>query len=159
MTVGKRPRYTVLVVDDDEALLQTLTDGLEMLGDFQVEHATNGDEGLERFYEVRPDCVVIDIKMPGLNGYQLVRVLRGDPGSTATPLIMLTALAGEEQQFAGLAGGADQYLVKPVMPSELVAAIKLAAKMGEQDRQRQMQMLLEQSEASDVDGAPSPPTT
>ena len=145
MTEVNRPRYTILVVDDDAALLQTLTDGLELLGDFHVEQATNGDEGLERFYEKRPDCMIIDVKMPGLNGYQLVRVLRGDPDSAATPLIMLTALAEEKQQFAGLAGGADQYLVKPVMPSELVTAVQRALAVSEQDRARQMQTLLEQS--------------
>lgn len=141
----KDTSYKVLVVDDDVALLQTLKDGLEILGNFEVEQATNGDEGLERFFEVLPDCVIIDVKMPGLNGYQLVRVLRGDAESAATPLIMLTALATEPQQFAGLASGVDQYLVKPVMPSVLVEAVKRAVAMSEQERQRRLQTFLEQT--------------
>lgn len=147
MTVETQARYTVLVVDDDAALLQTLTDGLELLGNFRVEQATNGEEGLEQFYELRPDCMIIDVKMPGLNGYQLVRALRGDPDSAATPLIMLTALASEAQQFAGLAGGADHYLVKPIMPGALVVAVQRAIQISEADRLSRMQTLLEQSES------------
>src|SRR5262245_46269686 len=114
MTTRADQRYTVLVVDDDPDLLQSLTDGLELLGNFNVVNARNGEQGLERFYETRPDCMIIDVKMPGLDGYQLVRVLRGDPDSASTPLIILTALAQEQNQFAGLALGADEFLVKLV---------------------------------------------
>src|SRR5690242_19562703 len=124
MTAGAARAYTVLIVDDVPDLLHLLTDGLELLGNFRVVQAANGIEGLEQFFETRPDCVVIDIKMPGLDGYQLVRALRGDPESASTPIIMLTALAQERQQFAGLALGADQYLIKPATPRELVAAVQ-----------------------------------
>src|SRR5215475_9336046 len=102
-------RYTVLVVDDDPDLLQLLTDGLELLGNFTVVSATDGMQGLERFFEVRPDCMIIDVKMPGLDGYQLVRALRGDPESAATPLIILTAMAQDQNRMAGLVSGVDQY--------------------------------------------------
>jgi DNA-binding response OmpR family regulator len=146
---------TVLIVDDDPDLLQMLTDGLELLSDFQVVQATNGEDGLEQFYAHRPDCMIIDIKMPGLDGYQLVRALRGDPDSAATPLILLTALAQDRQRFAGLAFGADQYLVKPVMPSELVAAVQHAMRVSEADRQHRMQALLEQEEPGEEAEAPA----
>src|SRR5579885_629175 len=126
-------RRTVLIVDDDPELLHMLTDGLELIGDFQVVQASNGEEGLEQFYEVRPDCVIIDIKMPGLNGYQLVQALRGDTDSASTPLILLTALAQDKDKFVGFAFGADQYLVKPVMPSALVAAVQRAIMTSEQE--------------------------
>src|SRR6478672_9932613 len=108
MTSGTGHTYTVLIVDDDPDLLQLLTDGLELLGNFRVVQAVDGIQGLEQFFVVRPDCMIIDIKMPGLDGYQLVRALRGDPESAATPLILLTALAQDQHQFAGLALGADQ---------------------------------------------------
>jgi DNA-binding response OmpR family regulator len=93
--------------------------------------------------------------MPGLDGYQLVRALRGDPASAETPLIMLTALAQEQQQFAGLALGADQYLIKPVPPRELVAAVKRALLIGEEDRHARMQALLAESEEGEIEQAAS----
>jgi DNA-binding response OmpR family regulator len=152
---GARHPYTVLIVDDDPDLLQLITDGLELLGNFRVVQATDGIEGLEQYFAVHPDCVIIDVKMPGLDGYQLVRALRGDPESAGTPLIMLTALAQEQQQFAGLALGADQYLIKPVTPRELVAAVKRAVLIDEEDRRARMQALLAQSEGPNTDAEPS----
>ena len=137
-------RRTVLIVDDDLELLHMLTDGLELIGDFQVVQAGNGEEGLEQFYETRPDCVIIDIKMPGLNGYQLVQALRGDTDSASTPLILLTALAQDKDKFVGFAFGADQYLVKPVMPSTLVAAVQRAIMTSEQERIERLRVLAEE---------------
>src|SRR5579871_1989873 len=135
-------RYTVLVVDDDPDLLHLLADGLELLGDFNVVSATDGIEGLERFFEIRPDCMIIDVKMPGLDGYQLVRALRGDPESASTPLIILSALAQEQNQLAGLALGADDYLVKLVDIYDVVAAVQRAVQIGAAERESRMQALL-----------------
>jgi DNA-binding response OmpR family regulator len=149
MSEAGNHRATVLIVDDDPDLLQLLTDGLELLGDFTVVSATDGIQALERFYETRPDCVVIDVKMPGLNGYQLVRALRGDPDSAATPLIILSALAQEQQQFAGLALGADEYLVKLVDIQDVIAAVQRAVLLDPEARQRQMQALLAQLAAEE----------
>ncbi len=136
---------TVLIVDDDPDLLQLLTDGLELLGHFRVVQAVDGIEGLKQYFAVQPDCVIIDVVMPGLDGYQLVKALRGDPASAETPLIMLTALAQDKDAFVGLAAGADQYLVKPVTPRELVEAVKRALRVEAQDRRSRMQFLLAQS--------------
>ena len=153
MTTGTRHSYTVLIVDDDPDLLQLLTDGLELLGNFRVVQAVDGIQGLEQYFAVRPDCMIIDIKMPGLDGYQLVRALRGDPESAGTPLIMLTALAQDHQQFAGLALGADQYLIKPVAPRELVTAVQRVVLIGEEDRRAQMEALIAQSEGTEAEHA------
>jgi DNA-binding response OmpR family regulator len=142
-------RRTILIVDDDSELLHMLTDGLELIGDFRVVQAGNGEEGLEQFYEAHPDCVIIDIKMPGLNGYQLVQALRGDMDSASTPLILLTALAQDKDKFVGFAFGADQYLVKPVMPSALVAAVQRAIMTSEQERIERLQALAEEDAYSD----------
>jgi two-component system alkaline phosphatase synthesis response regulator PhoP len=138
-------------VDDDPDVLHLLTDGLELLGNFRVVQAEGGIQALEHYFDVHPDCVIIDVKMPGLDGYQLVRALRGDAESAGTPLIMLTALAQAQQQFAGLALGADQYLIKPVTPRELVVAVQRALLMGEADRQARMQALLAQSEEAETE--------
>ena len=140
---------TVLVVDDDPDLLQALTDALELLGDYTVVSATDGIQALERCYETRPDCMSIDVKMPGLDGYQRVRALRGDPETASIPLIILSALAQEQNQFAGLALGADEYLVKLASVYDVVAAVQRVIVIGAAERQRQMETLLEQVAAED----------
>ena len=138
-------RPTILIVEDNTELLDLLLLALPRLGGFKVVGATDGVAGLEQFYELRPQCVVIDIKMPQLNGYQLVRALRGDPDSAPTPLIILTALAQDKDQFAGLAAGADLYLIKPVSPVDLAAAIKHVIGISEAERLQRLQALLEET--------------
>lgn len=134
---------TVLIVEDNPDLLDLLLMALPRLGPFNVIGVSDGITGLEQFYALRPQCVVIDIKMPGLDGYQLVRALRGDPETAATPLIILTALAQQRDQFAGLAAGADLYLIKPVTPQDLVSAIRHVIALSEADRLQRLEMLLE----------------
>jgi CheY-like chemotaxis protein len=145
ISIGKSS-YTVLIVDDDPNLIELLTDGLELLGHFEVISAEDGIQGLERYFEVRPDCMVIDVMMPGLDGYQLVKALRGDPDSADTPLVMLTAMAQDKNRFAGLASGADQYLIKPVTPRQLVEAVHQAIAIGEAERQERLLALVQEVE-------------
>jgi len=131
-----KDEYTVLIVDDNKDLLQMFSFGLPDMGNFTIITAEDGIEGLEKYYELEPDCMVIDVVMPGLDGYQLVRALRGDPSSTHTPLILLTAMTQDRDKLAGLVSGVDIYLTKPVMPSELVTAILKAIRLGREERQR-----------------------
>jgi two-component system alkaline phosphatase synthesis response regulator PhoP len=145
MNAAHEGAYTILIVDDNPLLLEFIQDALQELGDFTVVTATNGIEGLEQFYQIHPDCIVIDVKMPGLNGYQLVRALRGDPETAQTPLILLSALAQEPDQFAGLAAGADQYLRKPIEPLELVQTIYRTIQISNEDRQQRFRALAEGS--------------
>jgi DNA-binding response OmpR family regulator len=135
---------TVLIVEDNPDLLDLLLLSLPRLGPFKVYGVADGIAGLEQFYELRPQCVVIDIKMPGLDGYQLVRALRGDPDTAGTPLIILTALAQQKDHFAGLAAGADLYLIKPVTPQALVEAIHQVIRVSEADRLQRLEALLEE---------------
>ncbi len=139
-----KDHYTVLCVDDDPDLLQLLVDSLEGLGQFHVVQASDGEQGLERFFEVQPDCVVIDVVMPELDGYQLVQALRGDPQSASTPLIILTALAQDKDRLSSLAVGADQYLVKPVTPRALVEAVTRALEISNEERLARMERLAQQ---------------
>lgn len=143
MSISPEPTYTVLLVDDNRDLLRAMSFALEELGGFRVICASDGIEGLECFYDNNPDCVVIDVKMPGLTGYQLIRAFRGDSTSMDTPLIMLTALAQDKDQFAGLAVGADVYLVKPVKPQVLAATIHRLIKESPQERTRRFQELVD----------------
>ena len=144
MTSSANERLTVLLIDDNPDLLRALSLSLEVLGNFHVVSATHGLEGLEKFFEAKPACVVIDVKMPELDGYQLVQALRGDPESEATPLIILTALAQDRDKFAGLAVGADAYLVKPTKPQDLIAAIRRVITTGVAERSRRLRQLAEE---------------
>ena len=124
----------VLVVDDDPDLIALITDGLRMLGGYEVFIASDGATGLERFFEVRPDCVVVDVRMPGLNGFQFVRALRGDPATAQTPIVVLSALVQDRDEAAGLLSGADAYLFKPARMADLVQALERAIQLTDEQR-------------------------
>ena len=145
MSTNPDHMYTILLVDDDPGLLDVITAGLELFGNYRVYQARDGLEGLERYFEVRPDCVVLDVKMPAMSGQTLARALRGDPESAATPLVMLTALAQDKDQFSGMASGADRYLIKPVTIAQLVEAVHQAIALSQEQRARRIQELVEES--------------
>ncbi len=134
---------TILIIDDDPDLLPSLIATVEVMSDFTVVAAANGALGLERFFEVHPNCVLIDVRMPELDGFQFVRAIRGDPASAGTPLIILTALAQDQARFVGMASGVDQYLVKPVKPHALMEAIRFAVHNDARDRRRRLEQLAE----------------
>jgi CheY-like chemotaxis protein len=131
----------ILLVEDDADLRELLVQTLPYYGGFRVFSATNGIEGLERCQELHPACMVIDVKMPGLDGFQLARALRGDPQTATIPLIILTALTQDAHRFTGLASGADRFLQKPVSPQQLVAAIQEVIELSEAERLRHYQQL------------------
>lgn len=125
---------TVLVVDDNDALLDSVKLSLKYFGDYTVVVAHDGVEGLEMIMDLQPDCAVIDVVMPGLNGLQLVRAIRGDPDTANIPLVILSALAQPEDELSGMLSGVDQYLTKPLNPQALVAAIDAALTLTPDDR-------------------------
>lgn len=132
----------VLVIDDDPGLLAAVSEGLDMLGGFEVARAYDGVSGLDAFFAAHPDCVVVDVRMPGLNGYQFVRALRGDPATADTPVVILSALVQDHEQLAGLLTGADAYLTKPVRIVDLLQAIDHAVSLSTEQRHRSFQGLL-----------------
>lgn len=115
------PRPRILLVDDEEAITSTLGPYLERAG-FEVVTAGDGEEALRRHAEARPDIVVSDVLMPGIDGRQLVRLLRRD--ETWTPVILLTQVDEASERAAALDEGADDYLGKPFLPSELVSRVR-----------------------------------
>jgi CheY-like chemotaxis protein len=124
----------VLLIDDNAGLLELLSRALTHLGGFHVLQAENGVRGLDQALTEHPDCIVVDIIMPGLDGYQLVRALRGDPDTADIPVVMLTALAQDYHRLAGFLSGTDQYLVKPVKPQDLVTSIQQAIVLSREER-------------------------
>ena len=126
----------VLLVEDDHDLRELLALALPYFGAFQVVTAENGDIGLEKACELMPDCIVLDVKMPGLNGLEVARALRGDSSTENIPIVILSAMAQDFDVFAGLASGADKYLLKPTKPQVLAAAIieSMSIAAGERDR-------------------------
>jgi CheY-like chemotaxis protein len=90
---------SVLLIDDNASLLDLLARALTHLGHFEVLLAENGERGLEQAVAAHPHCIVVDIMMPGLDGYQLLRALRGDPDTSDIPVVMLTALAQDRNRW------------------------------------------------------------
>jgi CheY-like chemotaxis protein len=134
----------VLIIDDDPDLIDLLTDGLQLVGGYDVVVAPDGANGLETFMQTRPDCVVVDVRMPGLNGYQFVRALRGDPATAQTPVVVLSALAQDHEQLAGMLSGADAYLFKPVKMTDLTSTIERVMRLTAEERSQQLRALAEQ---------------
>ncbi|HEY0825918.1 MAG TPA: protein kinase [Ramlibacter sp.] len=114
---------TVLVVEDDDAIRSNVSRLLRLEG-YEVSVAVNGTEGLERVRALRPDIVVSDINMPGLDGFALVEALRADPALATTAVLMLTALDDRASMRRGMTAGADDYLAKPFTRVELLEALQ-----------------------------------
>ncbi|MFZ2031560.1 MAG: response regulator [Vitreimonas sp.] len=136
----------VLLADDNADMRDYVRRLLAGAG-YQVDVANDGAEALEKARITKPDLVLSDVMMPRLDGFELLRSLRADPDAANTPVILLSARAGEEATIEGRAAGADDYLVKPFSARELLsrveAALKLAALRAEttaalRDRERQL---------------------
>jgi DNA-binding response OmpR family regulator len=101
----------ILVVDDDPAIRQLLTDVLEMDG-HEVREAVDGVAAVRALEVLRPDCVILDVMMPGLDGYGVLRTIRAEEGD-AIPVIMLTAAAEPDTAVRAWSDGVDYFLAKP----------------------------------------------
>jgi CheY-like chemotaxis protein len=133
----------VLVVDNDPDLLATIKQGLQLLGGYDVEVASEGIAGLEAFFAMPVDCMVVDLSMPGLNGYQLIRALRGDAATAQIPIVELSALAQEQVEIIGLLSGADAYLYKPVDLQTLIDTVERTLALTAEQRLEHEQALAE----------------
>jgi two-component system alkaline phosphatase synthesis response regulator PhoP len=131
----------VLVIDDTNAIVEYIKQVLLSLGYTDIITAGDGIEGLEKFYRERPDCVIVDVKMPGLDGYQVVRAIRGDRSMANTPLIILSALQQPDQQLTGLLSGVDEYMPKPFKRSMLAAALDRVMSITPAEREQRMESL------------------
>jgi len=114
---------TILVIDDEKDLLELVQYNLQKER-FDVITTSDGASGLEVAMKHRPDVIVLDLMMPGMDGLEVCRELRADSRTARIPIIMLTARATEADRVVGLEMGADDYVTKPFSPRELVARVK-----------------------------------
>ena len=113
----------VLVVDDDAALAEML--GIVLRGEgFEPSFVSDGDKALDTFRDTRPDLVLLDLMLPGADGIDVCRRIRAESG---VPIVMLTAKSDTIDVVLGLESGADDYIVKPFKPKELVARVRRIA--------------------------------
>jgi twitching motility two-component system response regulator PilH len=117
------PIRQILLVDDSKTELHHLSEMLAKRG-FEVRTALNGDEAMRKLEETKPDLILMDVVMPGKNGFQLTRAITRDPRFADVPVIICTSKGQETDKVWGMRQGARDYVVKPVDAEELVSKIR-----------------------------------
>jgi DNA-binding response OmpR family regulator len=129
---------SVIIVEDEEKLANNLAEKMRSEG-FKVSAVHNGEEGLELIRAEKPQLVILDIMLPGLDGLSICRMLRNDPTTAEIPVIMLTARGTEVDKIVGLESGADDYIVKPFGLGEFLARVRAVLRRFEKTRRSTMQ--------------------
>jgi diguanylate cyclase (GGDEF)-like protein len=119
-----QPRPKVLIADDDHNLRELLMEAFPK-HKFEVYQSADGDETWETVKDLRPDIVLLDVMMPGMDGLEVCRLMRDNPGTRNIPVIMLTAKTQLKDKLEGMESGADDYVTKPFDPLELQARIEM----------------------------------
>lgn len=118
----------ILIIEDDLSIVELLKLYLEQ-ADYDIIVASNGETGLELYYNEQPDCILLDLMLPEMDGFEICRMIRLDDSST--PIIMLTGKGESYDIIKGLNTGADDYVVKPFNPNELMARIQSVLRRSE----------------------------
>ena len=142
-------KETILLVDDEQNILDLATMYLAREG-FEIKTSTNGAEGLERIRQIKPALVVLDLMLPGLDGFEICRKLRSEENQV--PIILLTARDEDVDKILGLELGADDYMTKPFNPRELAARVKAILKRVERIPSPQLKSEPIQIEDISIDG-------
>jgi two-component system phosphate regulon response regulator PhoB len=116
-------KETILAVDDEEDILELVRFNLSREG-YEVLCATSGENTLKMIGKVSPDLLILDLMLPGIDGLDVAKILKGDPKTIDIPIIMLTAKGGEADIVTGLELGADDYITKPFSPRILIARVR-----------------------------------
>jgi two-component system, OmpR family, alkaline phosphatase synthesis response regulator PhoP len=119
-------KYRILVVDDERRMVGFIRLNLEQDG-YEVIEASNGNEALNRLRDSLPDLILLDVMMPDIDGFEVLRMIRE---ISQVPIIMLTAKSEEDDKVKGLELGADDYVTKPFSPRELVSRVKAVLRRG-----------------------------
>jgi two-component system sensor histidine kinase/response regulator len=138
----------VLIVDDEASTRELLRDLLEMRG-HQVVEATNGEDALRRAVEDRPDAILLDVMMPGLDGFEVCRRLKLDPRTVAIPVLLVTTLSARDDRLKGIEAGAGDFLSKPIDRQDALLRVRNAVRLrqlhaqvsAELDRVRELEVM------------------
>ena len=115
----------ILIVDDEPDIRQLVSDVLESgTGEYEINHAVDGEDALKKVATKKPDLVILDIMMPRMDGLETCRRLRASEATKSIPVILLTVKAGMESRDEGFGCGADLYMTKPFDPEELRRMVK-----------------------------------
>ncbi|MCB9831214.1 MAG: response regulator [Planctomycetes bacterium] len=112
----------ILCIDDNGRNLRILQELLE--DDFQLSCATSGEDGLSSIADFHPELILLDVMMPGLDGYEVCRRVKADPSTADIPVVLLSALARDDDRERGSRAGADAYLAKPFDPDALLDLVE-----------------------------------
>ena len=123
---------TILIAEDERDIRELIVFSLRF-GGFEVEEAINGIEAVEKARKLRPDLILMDVRMPKMTGYEACRRLKENPGTKDIPVVFLSAKGQEGEIEQGLASGALEYIVKPFAPDELANQVRdLLARIGKE---------------------------
>jgi DNA-binding response OmpR family regulator len=128
------PNEAILIIEDDPAMLRGLKDNFVFKG-YRVKTAGDGESGLNEALNSKPDLIILDVMLPGINGYEICRLIRGE--GLNIPIIMLTAKSQESDIILGLNLGADDYVTKPFNIQELLARVNAFLRRRRQEEIRQ----------------------
>lgn len=120
----------ILVIEDESKVASLIQDALKLEG-YQVRVVTEGEKGLEIIARKQPDLVVLDVMLPGIDGWQVLEEIRSNPATSCLPVIVLTAKSHSKSKVFGLKHGADDYVTKPFDPLELAARIEAVLKRSQ----------------------------
>jgi sigma-B regulation protein RsbU (phosphoserine phosphatase) len=146
MTATATDRPVILIVDDTPTAIWVLAETLK--NEYKTLFATNGPDCLRLAADSRPDLILLDVMMPGMDGYEVCSRLKADPDTRDIPLVFVTALGQEQDETRGLELGAQDYITKPIKPAVVLARVRTLLLLRRQqrlleDKQRQIEMALE----------------
>ena len=130
---------TILIVEDEEDIIELISFHIKKEG-FQIEFTTQGDDALTMVEKVQPDLILLDLMLPGMDGFDVCRELKTSQQFRHIPIIMVSAKSEEPDIVAGLELGAEDYVTKPFSPKILISRVKAVLRRSQKSAQKEPEM-------------------